>query len=90
MTNIYDLMAILDFKFVLAAFLAYFLKKENKQALLSLLLKALGGGSREIDSKEVDGGEAGGRVAYSKDIDNRKAGSKKVRGFLADFTLFIF
>jgi len=38
----------------------------------------------------VDGEEAGGRVAYSKDIGNKKVGSKKVRGFLADFTLSIF
>ena len=83
-------MAILAFKFILAAFLAYFLKKEDKQALLSLLLKVLGSSSREADSKEVDSGEAGGRVAHSKDIGNRKAGSEKVRGFLADFTLSIF
>jgi len=30
MTNIYDLMAILAFRFILAAFLAYFLRKEDK------------------------------------------------------------
>jgi len=73
-------MAILAFRFVLAAFLAYFLKKEDKQALLSLLLKALGGNSKEADSKETNG-----KVVYGKDV-----GSKKVRGFLADFTLSIF
>ena len=78
------------FKFILAAFLAYFLKKKDKQALLSLLLEVLGNSSRKTDGKEVDGGEAGGRVAYSKDIGNGKVGSEKVRGFSADFTLFIF
>ena len=83
-------MAILAFRFILAAFLAYFLKKEDKQALLSLLLKVLDNNNREADSKEVDSGEASGRVAYSKDIGNKKAGSEKVRGFLADFTLSIF
>jgi len=78
-------MAILVFRFVLVAFLAYFLRKEDKLALLSLLLEALGGGSREIDSKEVDGEETNGKVVYGKD-----AGSEKVRGFLADFALSIF
>ena len=90
MTNIYDLMAILAFKFVLAAFLAYFLRKEDKQALLSLLLEILGSSSRKVDGKEVDGKETDGKVVYSKDAGNRKAGSKKVRGFSADFALFIF
>jgi len=90
MTNIYDLIAILAFRFVSVAFSACFLRKEDKRALLSLLLEVLGGGSREADGEEADGGEASGRVAYGKDIGNRKAGSKKVRGFLADFTLFIF
>src|ERR1700733_6905529 len=90
MTNTYNLMAILAFRFVLAVFLVYFLRKEDKQALLSLLLEVLDSSSREADSEEVDGGEAGGRVAYSKDVGNRKAGSEKVRGFLADFTLSIF
>ena len=78
------------FRFILAAFLAYFLKKEDKRALLSLLLEALGSSSKEADSEKVDSGKAGSRVAYSKDIGNKKAGSKKVRGFLADFTLSIF
>ena len=29
-------------------------------------------------------------MAYGKDVGNGKAGSKKVRGFLADFVLSIF
>jgi len=78
-------MAILAFRFILAAFSAYFLRKEDKRALLSLFLEALGGGSREVDSEEVDG-----KVVYGKDIGNGKAGSEEVRGFLVDFTLFIF
>jgi hypothetical protein len=78
-------MAILAFRFVLAAFLAYFLRKEDKRALLSLLLEVLGSGSREADSEEVDG-----KVVYGKDVGNGKAGSEKVRGFLADFALSIF
>ena len=45
--------------------------------MLSLFLKALGGSSREADSK----------VAYSKDIGSGKASSKKVSGFLVDFAL---
>ena len=77
-------MAILSFRFVSAAFLACFLRKEDKWALLSLLLEILGGG------KEVDGEETDGKVVYSKDVGNRKAGGKKVRRFSADFTLFIF
>jgi len=77
-------MAILAFRFVLAAFLAYFLRKEDKRALLSLLLEVLGSSSREADSKEADG-----KIAHSKDTGNGKAGSKKVRGFLADFALSI-
>ena len=83
-------MAILAFRFISAAFLAYFLRKEDKQVLLSLLLEVLGSSSKKADGKEVDSREAGGRVAYSKDIGNRKVGSEKVRGFLADFTLSIF
>ena len=83
-------MAILAFRFILAVFLAYFLKKKDKQALLSLLLEILGSSSKEADSKEVDGGEASSRVAYGKDIGNKKAGSEKVRGFLVDFALSIF
>ena len=78
------------FRFVLAAFLVYFLRKKDKQALLSLLLKALGSNSREVDSKEADNKGTNSKVVYSKDIGNRKAGSKKVRGFSADFTLSIF
>jgi len=78
-------MAILVFRFISAAFLAYFLRKENKRALSSLLLEALGGGSREADGKEADGEETNGKVVYGKD-----AGSEKVRGFLADFALSIF
>jgi len=38
----------------------------------------------------VDGEETNSKVVYSKDIGNGKAGSKKVRGFLADFALSIF
>jgi hypothetical protein len=72
----------LSFIFVLVAFLARFLRKEVKRPLLSLFLEVLGGGSREVDSKVVDG-----KVAYSKDIGSRKASSKKVSGFLADFAL---
>ena len=78
-------MAILAFRFVLVAFLAYFLRKENNQALLSLLLEALGSSSKEADGKEADG-----KVVYNKDVGKGKAGSEKVRGFLADFALFIF
>jgi len=78
-------MAILAFRFVLAAFLAYFLRKEDKQALLSLLLEVLGGSSREADGEETNS-----KVVYSKDTGNRKAGSEKVRGFSADFALSIF
>ena len=78
-------MAILSFRFVLAAFLAYFLRKEDKRALLSLLLEALGGGSKEVDGEEADG-----EVVYGKDAGNGKVGSEKVYRFLADFVLFIF
>jgi len=75
-------MAILSFRFILTTFLAYFLRKEDKQALLSLFLEVLSGGSREADGRVVDG-----KVAYSKDAGSGKAGSEKVSGFLADFTL---
>ena len=78
-------MAILVFRFILVAFLACFLRKEDKWALLSLLLEALGGGSREVDSKEADSEETDSKVVHGKDI-----GSEKVRGFLADFALSIF
>ena len=72
------------------AFLAYFLKKEDKQALLSLLLKVLGNSSKEVDSKEVDSKKTNSKVVYGKDAGNRKADNKKVRGFLADSALSIF
>ena len=78
-------MAILSFRFILVAFLARFLRIEAKRALLSLFLEVLGS-----SSKEADGEEADGKVAYSKDIGSGKAVSEKVRGFLADFALFIF
>jgi hypothetical protein len=83
-------MAILSFRFVLVAFLAYFLRTEIKWALLSLFLKVLGGGSKEADGEEADGKVVDGKVAYGKDISSEKAVSKKVRGFSADFTLYIF
>jgi len=78
-------MAILAFRFVSAAFLAYFLRKEDKRALLSLLLKVLGDGSREADGEETNS-----KVVYSKDVGNGKVGSEKVYRFSADFALFIF
>jgi hypothetical protein len=58
----------LSFIFISAVFLARFLRKEDKRALLSLFLEVLGGSSREADSKVVDS-----KVACSKD-----AGSGKV------------
>ena len=70
------------FRFILAAFLAYFLKKEDKRALLSLLLKVLGSSSKEVDGKIVDS-----KVAHSKDVGSGKASSEKVSGFSADFAL---
>ena len=48
----------------------------------SLFLEALGGSSREVDSKVADS-----KVAYGKDIGSRKASGKKVSGFLVDFAL---
>ena len=78
-------MAILSFRFVSAAFLAYFLKIKVKQALSSLFSEVLGGSSREADSKEADS-----KVAHSKDTGSRKAVSKKVHRFLMDFILSIF
>jgi len=72
----------LSFIFILAAFLARFLRKEDKWPLLSLFLEVLGGGSREADSKVADS-----KVAYSKDVGSGKASSKKVSGFLVDFAL---
>ena len=38
-----------------------------------------------MDGEEADGEETDGKVVYGKDV-----GSKKVRGFLVDFALFIF
>ena len=72
-------MAILSFIFISVVFLAHFLRKEDKRALLSLFLEVLGGGSREADSK----------VAYGKDIGSGKASSEKVSGFSVDFALFL-
>ena len=72
----------MSFLFVLVAFLARFLRKEDKRPLLSLFLEVLGSSSREVDGKVVDS-----KVAYSKDIGSGKASSKKVSGFLADFAL---
>ena len=74
----------MTFIFILAAFLAYFLRKEDKRPLLSLFLKVLGGSSREADSKVADS-----KVAYGKDIGSRKASSKKVSRFSVDFALFL-
>jgi hypothetical protein len=53
----------LSFIFILAAFLAYFLRKEDKRPLLSLFLEVLDGSSKEADSKVADS-----KVAYGKDI----------------------
>ena len=78
-------MAILSFRFVSAAFLARFLKTEAKWALLSLFLEVLGNNSREADGEEADD-----KVSYSKDIGSGKVVSEKIRGFLADFALYIF
>jgi len=83
-------MAILAFRFISAAFLAYFLRKEDKQALLSLLLEVLGSSNKEADNKEADSEKTNGKVVYSKDIGNGKVGIKKVRGFSADSALSIF
>ena len=83
-------MAILSFRFISVAFSAHFLKIETKQALSSLFLEVLGGGSREADGEEVNGKVVNSKVAYSKDIGSRKAVSKKVCGFSADFALYIF
>ena len=57
-------------------------KKKDKQPLLSLFLKVLGGGNREADNKVINN-----KVVYSKNIDNKKASSKKISGFLVDFAL---
>ena len=81
---------ILSFRFVLVAFLARFLRIEAKQALLSLFSEVLGGGSKEADGKEADNKVVNNKVAYGKDTGSRKAISKKVRRFLADFALYIF
>jgi len=50
--------------------------------LLSLFLEALGGSSREADSKVADS-----KVAYGKDVGSGKASSENISGFLADFAL---
>ena len=83
-------MAILSFRFILAAFSACFLRKEAKQALLSFFLKVLGSGSREADSEEVDSKVVDSKIAHGKDVGSGKVVSKKVCGFLADFALYIF
>ena len=83
-------MAILSFRFVLIAFLARFLRKEAKQALLSFFSEVLGGGSREADGEKADSKVVDGKIAYGKDIGSGKAVSEKVCGFSADFTLYIF
>ena len=83
-------MAILSFRFVLVAFSARFLRIEAKRALLSLFLEVLGGGSREVDSEEADSKVVDSKVVYGKDVGSGKAVSEKVRGFLADFALYIF
>ena len=70
--------------FISAAFLIYFLKTKNKQALLSLFLKVLSSGNKEVDSKVVNN-----KVAYSKDIGSGKVSSKKVGRLSADFVLFL-
>ena len=78
-------MAILNFRFISAAFLTHFLKTETKQALSSLFLKVLGSNSREADSEIVDS-----KVAHGKDAGSKKAVSEKVHRFSVDFTLCIF
>jgi hypothetical protein len=75
----------LSFIFILAAFLARFLRKEDKRVLLSLFLEVLGGSSREADGKEADS-----KVAYGKDVGSGKVVSEEARGFLADFALSMF
>ena len=77
----------MSFIFILAAFSARFLRKEDKRPLSSLFSETLGGGSGEADSKIVDSKVADGKVAHSKDIGSGKASSKKVSRFLADFAL---
>ena len=83
-------MAILSFRFVLAAFSACFLKKEAKQALSSLFSEVLGGGSREADGEEADSKVVDSKVTHGKDVGSGKAVSEKVCRFSADFTLCIF
>jgi hypothetical protein len=73
----------------LAAFLTRFLRKEDKRALLSLFLEALGS-SGEADSREADDKVVNSKVVYGKDIGSGKAVSKKMRRVLADFALSIF
>ena len=74
----------------MVAFSAHFLKTEAKQALLSLFLKVLGGSSKEANGEKAGNKVIDSKEAYSKDIGSRKAVSKKVYGFSADFTLYIF
>ena len=81
MTNIYNLMAILAFRFIPAAFSAHFLRTEDKQVLLSLFSEAPSSG---VDSKVVDS-----KVAHSKYAGSGKAGSEKVSRFSVDFILFL-
>ena len=64
--------------FASAAFLARFLRTEDKRALSSLFSEALGG----VDGKVMDG-----KVAHGKYAGNGKAGSGKVSGSSADFAL---
>ena len=71
----------MSFIFISAALLVCFLRIEDKQALLSLFLKALGGG---MDCKVVDG-----KIAHSKYTGSEKASSEKVSGSLVGFTLLL-
>ena len=48
----------------------------------SLFLKILGGGNKEVDGKVVNS-----KVVYGKNAGSGKAFSKKISGFLVDFTL---
>jgi len=52
--------------------------------LSSLFLKILSSSNKKVDGKVVDS-----KVVYNKDVGSGKASSKKVGGFLADFTLFL-
>ena len=62
----YNLIAILSFIFISAAFIAYFLKIKAKQALLSFFFfEVLGSSSKEVNS-EVNSKEVDGKVVDSK------------------------